>query len=57
MNKTQYDPIARLAELKAQNKMLAKTLKWLDRWMGDKSLLECANRVREALAAVEGEKK
>ena len=46
---------ARLAESKRYGALadeierLQKTLMWLDRWMGHKSLLECANEVRKAL--------
>ena len=36
-----------------QRDTLAEALRWLDSWMGSKSLLECANKVRSALATLD----
>lgn len=45
---------SKVLALKQTNKELLEALKWLDRWMGSKSLLECANKVRAAIARAEG---
>ena len=41
--------------LKSQNQELIETLRWLDRWMGGKPLIDCANKVRIAIKKATGE--
>ena len=36
--------------LEAANAELLEALNWLDKWIGEKPLIECANRVRKAIA-------
>lgn len=45
---------ARVAE--RQRDALLEALKWLDRWMSDKTMPECRWKVRGTIKAVEGEK-
>ena len=44
---------ARVAE--RQRDALLEALKWLDRWMSDKTMPECRWKVRGTIEAVEGE--
>lgn len=41
--------------LLAQRSALLEALKWLDRWMSDKTMPECRWKVRGTIEAVEGE--
>ena len=45
--------LRRLSAIEAQRDALLNTMKWLDRWMGHKSMLECAYKARAAIKAVE----
>lgn len=46
---------AELRRLHEANQERLETLRWLDRWMGEKPLLDCANKVRAAIAKETGE--
>ena len=45
-----------LCKLTRQRDALLEALKWLDKWMSDKTIPECVWKVRAAIKAVEGEK-
>ena len=50
---------AELRRLHAQRDEMLEALKWLDKWMGDKTIPECVWKVRATIARVakaEGEK-
>ena len=47
----------KIAAVEAQRDALLKTMKWLDRWMGDKPMTECSEKVRAAIKAAEGEQR
>ena len=47
--------LRRLSAVETQRDALLETLKWLDRWMSDKTMPECRWKVRGTIEAVEGE--
>ena len=47
---TRYEAASELRRLEAANAELVDALNWLDKWIGEKPLIECANRVRKAIA-------
>ena len=44
------EAIETIEALRAELARLKAALSWLDRWIGHKSLKECADKVRDALA-------
>ena len=43
----------KIAAVEAQRDALLEALKWLDKWMSDKTIPECVWKVRAAIKAVE----
>ena len=56
LHERHHDDNVEYTRVLAQRDALLEALKWLDRWMSDKTMPECRWKVRGTIEAVEGEK-